>query len=149
MNIRANGIKTLEILLVDDSPGDIILAQEALKQAEVKNSISIVYDGEEAMAFLRREGKYENAPRPDLILLDLNMPKKNGFEVLAELKTDENLKHIPVVVLTVSDSEEDILHCYNLYANCYVTKSVAFNDFVDVVNSMLNFWVRIVRLPFN
>ena len=117
-------IKNIEILLVEDNPADIRLAQEAFKDAKVHNILYTVGDGVEAMAFLRREGKYADAPRPDLILLDLNLPKKDGREVLAEIKTDEHLKLIPVVILTVSKAEEDILKTYNLHANCYISKPV-------------------------
>jgi chemotaxis family two-component system response regulator Rcp1 len=139
--------KNVEILLVEDNPADIRLAQEAFKDAKVHNILYTVGDGEEAMAFLRREGKYADAARPDLILLDLNLPKKDGWEVLAEIKTDEHLKLIPVVILTVSKDEEDILKTYNLHANCYITKPIDFEQFMRVVKSIEEFWLTIVKLP--
>lgn len=117
-------VRSIEILLVEDSPGDVRLTREALKEAKMRNNLHVVGDGVEAMSFLRKKDKYANAPRPDLILLDLNLPKKDGREVLAEIKSDEDLKNIPVVVLTISKSEEDILRSYNLHANCYVTKPI-------------------------
>ncbi len=139
--------KTIEILLVEDNPADIRLAQEAFKDAKVRNILHTVGDGVEAMAFLRREGKYADVTRPDLILLDLNLPKKDGREVLAEIKTDERLKLIPVVILTVSKDEEDILKTYNLHANCYITKPIDFEQFMKVVKSIEEFWLTIVKLP--
>ena len=139
--------KNIEILLVEDNPADIRLAQEAFKDAKVHNILYTVGDGVEAMAFLRREGKYADAVRPDLILLDLNLPKKDGREVLAEIKTDEHLKLIPVVILTVSKDEEDILKTYNLHANCYITKPIDFEQFMKVVKSIEEFWLTIVKLP--
>lgn len=138
-----------EILLVEDNPGDVILTIEALKDAKVHNRLSVVRDGIEAMAFLRREGNYENAPRPDLILLDLNLPRKNGREVLAEVKSDEDLKTIPIVILTTSAEEQDVLKAYMLSANCYVTKPVDFQQFTDVVRGIETFWLSIVKLPAN
>ncbi len=140
-------IKPAEILLVDDNPGDVRLAIEALKDSRILNRVHTVPDGVEAMAFLRNEGKYAGVPRPDLILLDLNMPKKDGRETLSEIKQDENLRRIPVIVLTVSGIEEDILKAYNLHANCYITKPLDLGQFVKVVNSVENFWFSIVRLP--
>lgn len=137
----------IEILLVEDNPGDVRLTQEALKGAKVRNNLYVVMDGMEALAFLRREGKYADAARPDLILLDLNLPKKDGREVLAEIKADENLRRIPVVVLTVSQAEEDILKSYNLYANCYISKPIDFSQFTKVVRSIEDFWLTIVKLP--
>ncbi|MBN2352174.1 MAG: response regulator [Spirochaetales bacterium] len=137
----------VEILLVEDNPGDARLAREALKDSKLINNLSHVADGEEAMDFLRREGKYADAPRPDLILLDLNLPKKDGREVLAEIKIDENLKRIPVVILTVSSAEEDIFRTYNLHANCYITKPIDLNQFMKVVHSIEDFWLSIVKLP--
>ena len=137
----------VEILLVEDNPGDVRLAQEALKDAKMRNNLHAVGDGVEAMAFLRREGKYADAPRPDLILLDLNLPKKNGREVLAEIKGDEHLKRIPVVILTISKAEEDIVRTYNLHANCYITKPVSLEQFMKVVKSIEEFWLTIVKLP--
>lgn len=139
--------KTVDILLVEDNPGDVRLAQEALKEAKVKNELHVVVDGVEAMAFLRQQGKYSEAPRPDLILLDLNLPRKSGREVLAEIKTDPNLRRIPVVVLTVSRSEDDIVGCYDHHANCYVTKPLDFNQFMQITRSIEEFWLTIVKLP--
>lgn len=139
--------KIVDILLVEDNPGDVRLAQEALKESKVRNKLFIVEDGVEAMSFLHQQGKYKSAPRPDLILLDLNLPKKSGREVLAEVKTDENLKRIPVVVLTVSKAEEDIIKCYDHHANCYITKPLDFNQFIEVTKSIEDFWLTIVRLP--
>jgi chemotaxis family two-component system response regulator Rcp1 len=137
----------IEILLVEDNPGDVRLTIEALKEGKVANEINVAADGVEALAFLRREGKYENAPKPDLILLDLNLPKKNGREVLAEIKMDSRLKRIPVVVLTSSQAEKDIVTTYNLHANCYITKPVDFDQFIKVVKSIENFWFKVVKLP--
>ena len=141
------GIKVIDILLVEDNPGDVRLAKEALKESKVRNKLYVVEDGVEAMAFLRRQDKYADAPYPDLILLDLNLPRKSGREVLVEIKTDENLKRIPVVVLTVSRAEEDILRSYNNYANCYITKPLDFNQFMEVTKSIEDFWLTIVKLP--
>ena len=140
-------MKTVEILLVEDNPGDARLAKEALKEAKVRNSLHWVEDGVEAMTFLRRQGKYADAPRPDVILLDLNLPKKDGREVLAEVKEDGDLKRIPVVILTVSDAEEDIIKTYNLHANCYIRKPLDLDRFIEVVKSIEEFWLTIVRLP--
>lgn len=140
-------IKPVEILLVEDNPGDIRLTMEALKEHKVLNKLSVVNDGVEAIAFLRREGRYADGHRPDLILLDLNLPKKSGKEVLAEIKNDPDLKRIPVVVLTASSAEKDILSSYNLSANCYITKPVSLDQFVEVVKSIENFWLTIVKLP--
>ena len=139
--------KVADILLVEDNPGDVRLAQEALKESKVKNKLYVVEDGVEALAFLRRQDKYAGVPRPDLILLDLNLPRKSGREVLAEIKTDENLKRIPVVVLTVSKAEEDIVKCYDHHANCYITKPLDFNQFMEVTKSIDEFWLAIVKLP--
>ncbi len=139
--------KVIDILLVEDNQGDVRLAQEALKESKIRNKLYVVDDGVEAMAFLRRQGKYADAPRPDLILLDLNLPRKSGREVLAEVKTDENLKRIPVVVLTVSRAEEDVAKCYNHYANCYITKPLDFNNFMKVTRQIEQFWLTIVTLP--
>jgi CheY-like chemotaxis protein len=137
----------IEILQVEDNPGDVRLTKEALKEGRFANLINVAVDGFEAMAFLRREGKYANASRPDLILLDLNLPKKNGREVLAEIKADSNLKSIPVVVLTSSQAEKDIVATYNLHANCYITKPVDFEQFICVVRSIEDFWFAVVKLP--
>jgi CheY-like chemotaxis protein len=137
----------VEILLVEDSPGDVRLTMEALKEAKVLNNLNVAGDGIEALAFLKREGAHAKAPRPDVILLDLNLPKKDGREVLAEIKADPNLRRIPVVVLTTSRAEEDIIRAYDLHANCYITKPVDFNRFLEVVKSIEQFWLTIVRLP--
>lgn len=137
----------VEILLVEDNPGDARLAVELLKDAKVYNRLTVVPDGVEALAFLRRQGKYADAPKPDLILLDLNLPKKDGRQVLMEIRADEALRRIPVVVLTTSDAEEDVLKMYDLTANCYVTKPVDLDQFVKVVRSIENFWLSIVKLP--
>ena len=140
-------VEAIEILLVEDSPGDADLAREALENTKVRNVLHVVGDGEEAMAFLRREGKHAGAPRPGLILLDLNLPKKDGRQVLAEIKNDPDLKRIPVVILTISKEEEDVLRSYNLHANCYITKPLDLNQFLKVVRSIEEFWLSIVRLP--
>jgi two-component system, chemotaxis family, response regulator Rcp1 len=137
----------VEILLVEDNPGDIRLTQEALKDSKIRNNLSVVRDGEEALAFLRREGNFARVPRPDLVLLDLNLPRVDGREVLEVIKTDDSLKRIPVVVLTTSDDEKDILASYNLHANCYITKPVDLNRFVEIVKSIEGFWFQIVKLP--
>ncbi|MCX5684417.1 MAG: response regulator [Planctomycetota bacterium] len=141
--------KPVEILLVEDSPGDVRLTMEALKEAKVLNNLSVAGDGVEAMAFLRREGPHAKAPRPDVVLLDLNLPKKDGREVLAEIKADPNLRRIPIVVLTTSRAEEDIIRAYDLHANCYITKPVDFKQFLEVVQSIENFWLTVVKLPHN
>ena len=146
MSMQQTG-KPIEILLVEDNPGDVDLTREGLQDGKVHNNLSVVGDGEEAMAFLRREGKYANVPRPELILLDLNLPRKNGREVLAEIKGDDRWKCIPVVILTSSKSEEDICRSYNLNANCYITKPVDLDQFVKVVKSIEDFWFTIVTLP--
>ena len=143
----ANGVKVIDILLVEDNPGDVRLAQEALKESKVRNNMIVVEDGVEAMEFLHRRGKYVNAQRPDLILLYLNLPRKNGREVLAEIKSDDNLKRIPVVVLTVSRDEQDILKAYDLHANCFITKPIDFEQFVKITKTIEEFWLTIVRLP--
>ncbi len=137
----------IEILLVEDNPGDVVLTQEALREGKIRNRLSVAKDGVEAMAFLRREGEFANAPRPDLILLDLNMPRKNGSEVLMEVKSDPDLKTIPVVILTTSDAEQDVLKAYQFNANCYITKPVEFDRFVKVVQTIDEFWLSIVQLP--
>jgi chemotaxis family two-component system response regulator Rcp1 len=139
--------RPVEILLVEDNPGDVRLTRESLKDSKLLNHISVVSDGEEAMAFLRREGEYVEAPRPDLILLDLNLPKKDGREVLAEIKTDEQLRRIPVVILTTSSAEQDILKTYDLHANCYISKPVNLDQFSSVVRAIEEFWFTIVKLP--
>jgi two-component system, chemotaxis family, response regulator Rcp1 len=140
-------VKPIEILLVEDNPGDVRLSIEVLRDAKVHNHLNTVSDGVEALSFLRREGIYADAPHPDLILLDLNLPKKDGREVLAEIKADDNLKRIPVVVLTTSQSEEDILKAYELHANCYISKPVNLDQFIKVVQSIEAFWLTIVKLP--
>lgn len=139
--------KLVEILLVEDNPGDVRLTQEAFKEGKVRNNLHVVGDGIEAMSFLRREDKYADAPHPDLILLDLNLPKKDGREVLAEIKADGNLRRIPVVILTTSRDEEDVLKAYNLYANCYITKPVDLEKFINIAKSIGEFWLTIVKLP--
>ncbi len=139
----------VEILLVEDNSGDVRLTQEALKEGKVRNNLSIVSDGVEALAFLRREGQYATVPRPDVILLDLNLPRKDGREVLAEIKQDPNLRRIPVVILTTSQAEHDILRTYNLHANCYITKPVDLEQFIIVVKSIETFWLTVVKLPPN
>jgi len=139
--------QNVEILLVEDNPGDVRLTKEALKDNKVRNNLTVMEDGVEAMAFLRREGRYTGAPRPDLILLDLNLPKKDGREVLSEIKADERLRRIPVVVLTTSKAEEDILRAYDLNANCYITKPVDFDQFIRVVRTIEDFWLAMVKLP--
>lgn len=140
-------IRPVEILLVEDNPGDVRLTIEALRDGKVRNNLNVAPDGVEALAFLHQEGKYSNAPHPDLILLDLNLPKKDGREVLAEIKADDRLRHIPVVVLTTSQADQDIARSYNLHANCYVTKPVDFEQFITVVRSIEDFWFTIVTLP--
>lgn len=141
--------KPIDILLVEDSAGDRRLAVEAMRDSKVRNALCTVEDGVEAMAFLRKRGKYAKAPRPDLIILDLNLPKMDGREVLAAIKGDDDLKRIPVVVLTISKDEEDILKSYNLHANCYITKPLDLNQFMKVVRSIEDFWLTIVKLPPN
>ena len=139
--------KHIQILLVEDSPADVLIAREALAEAKLINTIHVAEDGVEAMDFLHKRGKFPSVPDPDLILLDLNLPRKNGREVLAEIKASENFKHIPVVVLTTSSAEEDILKSYNLHANCYVIKPVEFESFVKAVQSIQHFWFSVVALP--
>jgi chemotaxis family two-component system response regulator Rcp1 len=136
----------IEILLVEDNPGDVRLTREALRDAKVRNNVSVAFDGVDAMAFLRREGTHVRAPRPDLIFLDLNLPKKSGREVLEEIKADGGLKHIPVVVLTTSQADQDVLESYRLRANAYVTKPVDLESFLRVVKSIEQFWLQVVRL---
>ena len=140
-------INPIEILLVEDNPGDVDLARNALENSKIRNILHAVSNGEEAMAFLRCQGEYANASRPDLVLLDLNLPRKDGREVLAEIKSDDDLKRIPVVILTSSRDEEDILKSYNLHANCYITKPMDLNQFIKVVKSIEDFWFTIVKLP--
>jgi two-component system, chemotaxis family, response regulator Rcp1 len=142
-----SSVQGIEILLVEDNPGDVRLTREALKDGKIINNLHVAQDGVEALAFLRREGKYHNAVRPELILLDLNLPKKDGREVLAEIKADMALKRIPVVILTSSAAEQDIVKSYNLHANCYVTKPVDLDQFINVVKCIEHFWLTVVKLP--
>ena len=142
-------VKPIDILLVEDNPGDADLAREALSTSKLRNDLHVVGDGVEAMAFLHRTGKYADAPRPELVLLDLNLPRKDGREVLAEIKADDDLKRIPVVILTISKDEEDVLKSYNLHANCFITKPIDLTQFLKVVQSIEDFWLTIVRLPPN
>ena len=139
--------KPVEILLVEDNEGDIGLIEEVFEEAKIRNTLHIAEDGEEAILFLRGEGKFSGSPRPDTILLDLNLPKKDGREVLREIKEDNNLKNIPVVVLTTSRAERDILRSYDLHANAYVTKPLDFDQLIKVVKSIENFWLEVVNLP--
>ena len=139
--------RPIEILLVEDNPGDVRLTREALVDGKVNNNLHVVIDGVDAMAFLRREGRYSDAVRPDVVLLDLNLPRKNGREVLAEVKNDPELRRIPVVVLTTSEAEEDVLRAYEHHANCYITKPVDLDQFLKVVKSIEDFWFTIVKLP--
>ena len=144
-----NDMKPIDILLVEDSEGDARLAMEALKDSKMRNKIYHVWDGMEAMDFLQHRGKHADAPRPDLVLLDLNLPKKDGRQVLAEIKEDKDLQRIPVVILTISKDEEDVLKTYNLHANCYITKPIDLEQFLKVVKSIEEFWLTIVKLPPN
>lgn len=146
-NGNGNRVEPIEILLVEDNPADVRLTREALKEEKIHNHLSVVSDGVEALAFLRQEGRHGKAARPDLILLDLNLPRKDGREVLAEIKSDEKLKLIPVVVLTTSDADRDILQSYRLHANCYIKKPLDLNQFSMVVKSIREFWLSIVKLP--
>ncbi|MDB2685623.1 response regulator [Mariniblastus sp.] len=140
-------VKPIDILLVDDDPGDVLLTQKALKNGKIYNSLSVAKDGVEALEYLRREGPFKDVTRPDLILLDLNMPRKNGKETLEEIKKDPDLKTIPVVVLTTSDADKDVLASYDLNAACYVTKPVDIQQFTKVVNSLKEFWLCVVKFP--
>ncbi len=140
-------VRPIDILLVEDSPADVRLTQEALKEAKVLNELHVVHDGMEALTFLRKQGKYASAPDPDLILLDLNLPRKDGREVLAEIKEDDGLKRIPVVVITTSGAEEDVVRSYSLHANAYVTKPVDLKQFLEVIRSIERFWLAVVTLP--
>ena len=139
--------KHIEILLVEDSPADVLLTREAFEQNKIVNTLHVAEDGIQAMDFLYRRGAYASAPRPDLILLDLNLPRKNGREVLAEIKADPDLRSIPIVVLTTSNADEDILRAYNLNANCYVVKPVGFDNFMQAMQSIRHFWFSVVTLP--
>lgn len=142
-----NNQTPIEILLVEDNPGDARLAKEALKDSKLLNNIHHVIDGEQAIQFMRKEGDYQDAVRPDIVLLDLNLPRKDGREVLADIKNDPDLQTIPVVVLTTSEAEQDILQSYKLHANCYITKPVDLDKFLQIIDSMQDFWLSIVRLP--
>jgi len=142
-------MKQINILLVEDDPGDVRLAREALKESKVQNIINVVSDGVDALDYLFKRNGFEKAERPDLIILDLNLPKKDGREVLAQIKEDTDLKRIPVVILTISKSEEDILKTYNLHANCFITKPLDLNKFIEVVQAIEDFWFTIVKLPGN
>ncbi|MEZ5583743.1 MAG: response regulator [Candidatus Competibacteraceae bacterium] len=139
--------RPIEILLIEDNPGDVLLTREGLEEAKVRNNLYVVRDGIEALDFLHRQGTYANAERPDLILLDLNLPRKDGREVLQDIKHDPQLRSIPVVVLTTSESDEDILRSYELHANCYITKPIDMAGFIQVVKSIDDFWFTVVRLP--
>lgn len=139
--------KIVEILLVEDNPGDADLARETLASSKLRNNLHVATDGEKAMQFMRRQAPFEDAPRPDIVLLDLNLPRKDGREVLAEIKQDNDLKRIPVVILTSSQADEDVLRSYNLHANCYITKPLDFKQFTKVVHSIESFWLTIVKLP--
>ena len=140
-------IKLIDILVVEDNTGDARLIKEILNDNKLFSTLHIVRDGVETLEFLRNKGKYKSVPKPDLIILDLNLPKMDGREVLAEIKNDDELKHIPIVIMTISQAEEDILKSYNLHANCYITKPIDLNQFVKVVKSIENFWFSIVKLP--
>jgi chemotaxis family two-component system response regulator Rcp1 len=139
--------RCIEILLVEDNPGDVRLTREAMKEGDVLNHMEVVGDGVEAMAYLRQEGLYAGKPRPDFILLDLNLPRKDGREVLEEIKADPNLKRIPVMVMTTSEAEQDIQRVYELHANCYITKPVDLEHFLDAIKTIKEFWFRVARLP--
>ena len=145
--MNTKGPQSVEILLVEDSPTDVLLAKAALENSKIVNNLHTVTDGVEALEFLRRQGQYKDAPRPSLILLDLNLPKKDGREVLAEIKNDDKLKRIPVVVLTTSKSETDVMKAYDLHANCYVVKPVNYEQFAEVVKNIESFWFSVVTLP--
>jgi CheY-like chemotaxis protein len=144
---REQAAKPVEVLLVEDDPGDVLLTEETLLASKIRTNLHVAGDGVEALAFLRREGAYAAVPRPDLILLDLNMPRKDGREVLADIKEDPDLKTIPVAVLTTSSQDEDILKSYQLHANCYITKPVGLEQFATVVQTLEDFWFAIVKLP--
>lgn len=139
--------RQVEILMVEDNPGDVRITREAMRSSKVRNNLHVAEDGVEALDFLYRRGRFAGAVRPDLILLDLNLPKKDGHEVLAEIKQDPELRRIPVAILTSSEAEEDILRSYDLHANCFVTKPINFDRFIEVVKSIEEFWVSIVKLP--
>jgi two-component system, chemotaxis family, response regulator Rcp1 len=147
MNQNSTDWRPIEILLIEDNPGDVDLTKEALQDAKVRNRLSVVDDGAKAVDFLYKKGPYDDAPRPDIILLDLNLPKKDGRQVLEEIKADPQLADIPVVILTTSQAEEDIIRSYQLHANCYITKPVDFKQFMLVVKSIEDFWLTVVKLP--
>ena len=147
MSQLTEAVKPINILLVDDDEGDVLLTQKALQKSRIYNTLDVARDGVEAMQYLRREGKFEDVPRPGLILLDLNMPRKDGRETLAEIKNDNDLRLIPVVVLTTSDADHDVLQSYDLQANCYITKPVDLQQFTDVIQALQDFWLCIVKLP--
>jgi chemotaxis family two-component system response regulator Rcp1 len=148
MNAKTGG-KLVEILLVEDNPGDVRLTIEALREGKVLNNLHVASDGVEALEFLNKEGKFAGAVRPDIILMDLNLPRKDGRELLADIKSSLNLRRIPVVILTTSKAEEDIVQTYDLHANCYITKPVDLDSFIEVVKSIEDFWFSIVKLPPN
>src|SRR5689334_10182004 len=145
--MTGNGVRPVEILLVEDNAGDVRLTKEVMKEGKVRNNLNVVGDGVEALAFLRREGRYNDVPRPDVILLDLNLPKRDGREVLEEIKADPDLRRIPVVVLTTSRAEHDLMRAYDLHANCYLTKPLDFDQFRGVVTQIRDFWLNAVQLP--
>ncbi len=142
-----SNIKVIDILVVEDNSGDARLIKEVLNDNKIFSSFYLAKDGVEAMDFLKKKGQFKSVPKPDLIILDLNLPRKDGREVLAEIKTDEELKHIPIVIMTISQAEEDILKSYNLHANCYITKPIDLNQFIKVVKSIEDFWFSVVKLP--
>jgi two-component system, chemotaxis family, response regulator Rcp1 len=147
MSFMLERSRPVEILLVEDNPGDARLTQEALREGKIRNNLSHVKDGVEALSFLRREKGFESAPTPDIVLLDLNLPKKDGRQVLSEMKHDDGLKSIPVVVLTTSEAEQDVLRSYELHANCYITKPVDLEKFIAIVRAIEDFWLAVVKLP--
>jgi len=145
--MRNTSIKFVDILVVEDNAGDARLIREVLNDNKIFNSLKVVKDGVEALEFLRNKGKFKDEPKPDLIILDLNLPRKDGREVLSEVKNDDNLKHIPIVIMTISQAEEDIMKSYSLYANCYITKPIDLDEFIKVIRSIEDFWFSIVKLP--
>lgn len=147
MMTDASRLEVIDVLLVEDDPGDVLMTREAFAQHKIRNELHVTNDGEQALRFLRQEGEYEHAPRPGLILLDLNLPRRDGRQVLAEIKADAELRMIPVVVLSTSEADEDIMRSYSLHANAYVTKPVDFDRFVDVIRRIDSFWVTVVKLP--